>query len=547
LLHIAREINGLSGWAVDDCFTQDKDNLVISLNDGKRESFIVFICDGKYDSIYLQKSFGKSRSNAVSLLPDIEGDVLQSAEVVGKSRIIKIKFLHSTVFAVLFGGIHSNFLLLNSGGLVLDSFNSGQTKSGKNFKPPAETLMKITEFPRDTEIKSALAHSDYLFGNTYTNEVLSRINSEVTDENSDINPSLKINPKTKISELSDAEFREIIRHSELLKSQLENSHNFFVLEDSSHRKIMSPVKLIGYNLLSEYDSASEAVHRKTVSDYIDSKFKNEYSTIKSYLEKQKRKYDKAIENMQDLDSAKKRESEYRLWAEILMSQPNVRDKAGEKINLTDWDGLEHVIKLDPKLKLADNAKKYFDKAHSTNEDIRIRKERLPEMLSKQEAINNKLAELETVRHLKELSKFESGIKEATGRRVNSKKMTMEEKFRKFDLGEGYFLYAGKNASNNDELTMKFAKPNDVWLHARGSSGSHTVIRMDKEEKPPKAVLQKAAEITAYYSGARNAKYVPVIWTFKKYVRKPKGANVGSVIVAKETVIMAEPKLPEGEK
>jgi predicted ribosome quality control (RQC) complex YloA/Tae2 family protein len=68
--------------------------------------------------------------------------------------------------------------------------------------------------------------------------------------------------------------------------------------------------------------------------------------------------------------------------------------------------------------------------------------------------------------------------------------------------------------------------------------------MDKEEKPPKMVLQKAAEITAYYSGARNAKYVPVIWTYKKYVRKPKGANVGAVIVAKETVIMAEPKLPE---
>jgi predicted ribosome quality control (RQC) complex YloA/Tae2 family protein len=92
--------------------------------------------------------------------------------------------------------------------------------------------------------------------------------------------------------------------------------------------------------------------------------------------------------------------------------------------------------------------------------------------------------------------------------------------------------------------MKFAKPNDLWLHARGSAGSHAVLKMEKEEKPPKYILQKAASITAYYSQAKNAKYVPVAYTFKKYVRKPKGANPGSVVLSKEDVIMAEPKLPE---
>ncbi len=87
------------------------------------------------------------------------------------------------------------------------------------------------------------------------------------------------------------------------------------------------------------------------------------------------------------------------------------------------------------------------------------------------------------------------------------------------------------------------------MHARGSSGSHTVLRSPtgKEAKPPKYVLQAAASITAYYSKQKNAKYVPVAYTFKKYVHKPKGAAVGAVVMSREEVIMAEPKLPSGAK
>ena len=531
LLHTASEIESLAGWAVDECFTQDKDTLIVSLNDGKRECFIVFTADGKYDSIYLKHSFGKARRNATNLLQDLEGDVLQSAEVLGKSRIVCLKFLHSTVYAVLFGGVYSNFIILNSDDLIFDAFKKGLVDIGKPFEIPTQDEQTLDSFSPDTPIKSALANSNYLFGNTYTGEVFARL------ENT-------IDPKSLISELSTEQINSIIFQSEKLKIELENSEKFYVFENERGKKIMSPVYLKGYEFISEYDSVSEAIHRKNVSDLVEGEFKTEFTKIKNFLDKQERKLSKAIENMQDIDSAIQREAVYRLQAEVLMSNPRCRDKVGSEITTIDFSGNEIIIKLDPKLNLVENAKKYFDKAHSTNEDIKVRKIRLPEMLEKLEAVREKINELQKVKYIKELSRFESTIKQTTGKRVNTKKMTMEEKFRKYELGEGYVLYAGKNASNNDELTMKFANQNDVWLHARGSSGSHTIIRMDKEEKPPKQILQKAAEITAYYSGARNAKYVPVIWTFKKYVRKPKGANVGAVVVSKETVIMAEPKLPE---
>ncbi|MDQ1265677.1 MAG: hypothetical protein QG635_828, partial [Bacteroidota bacterium] len=93
-----------------------------------------------------------------------------------------------------------------------------------------------------------------------------------------------------------------------------------------------------------------------------------------------------------------------------------------------------------------------------------------------------------------------------------------------------------------ELTMKFAKPNDLWIHARGSGGYHAVLNLGKEQKPPKNILKRAAEITAYYSQARNAKYTPVAYCLKKFVHKPKGADPGSVVIGREETIMVEPKL-----
>ena len=93
------------------------------------------------------------------------------------------------------------------------------------------------------------------------------------------------------------------------------------------------------------------------------------------------------------------------------------------------------------------------------------------------------------------------------------------------------------------MTFGLGKPNDYWFHARGSSGSHAILKFNsKDEKPPKDVLKEAASITAYYSQQRNAKYVQVCYTQRKNVYKPKGSAPGAVVLKREEVIMVEPKL-----
>ncbi|HTX98773.1 MAG TPA: NFACT RNA binding domain-containing protein, partial [Bacteroidota bacterium] len=107
------------------------------------------------------------------------------------------------------------------------------------------------------------------------------------------------------------------------------------------------------------------------------------------------------------------------------------------------------------------------------------------------------------------------------------------------------VLAGKSSENNDELTLHVAKPHDLWFHARGSSGSHVVLRVSTGKgEPGKKAREQAAAIAAYYSKMKTAGLVPVAMTEKKYVRKPKGAKAGSVVLEREKVVFVRPGLPE---
>ena len=119
-------------------------------------------------------------------------------------------------------------------------------------------------------------------------------------------------------------------------------------------------------------------------------------------------------------------------------------------------------------------------------------------------------------------------------------------FRIFTVDGGFEVLAGKNSRNNDVLTLRNARPDDLWFHARGCSGSHVILRVASAAGVPgKRAKEQAAAIAAYYSRMRNASSVPVAMTERKYVRKPKGAPPGSVVIERERVIFAVPALPEG--
>lgn len=109
-------------------------------------------------------------------------------------------------------------------------------------------------------------------------------------------------------------------------------------------------------------------------------------------------------------------------------------------------------------------------------------------------------------------------------------------FRRFLSADGYQIFVGRNARENDDLTFGLAKSDDVWLHAQGTPGSHVVIRLEKGSEPPPDTLRDAATLALLYSDLKKSGKGDVIYTRRKWVKKSKGQVPGAVTVTQEKAI-----------
>jgi predicted ribosome quality control (RQC) complex YloA/Tae2 family protein len=111
-------------------------------------------------------------------------------------------------------------------------------------------------------------------------------------------------------------------------------------------------------------------------------------------------------------------------------------------------------------------------------------------------------------------------------------------FRRFVSADGLPIFVGRNAAENEELTFRMANSDDLWLHARGTPGSHVVVRLAKGADPPLETLCEAATLALLYSDLKKSGRGDVIYTKRKWVKKAKGQAAGAVIVTHEKTISA---------
>ena len=115
-------------------------------------------------------------------------------------------------------------------------------------------------------------------------------------------------------------------------------------------------------------------------------------------------------------------------------------------------------------------------------------------------------------------------------------------YRTLDV-DGFAVLVGKNDADNDRLTFEVAEPEDIWMHVSGYSGSHVVVRNPDKVTIPRPVLERAAELAAWYSKARDAGKVEVHVCRAADVSKPKGFADGKVMLARWSRLRVYPKGP----
>ncbi len=117
------------------------------------------------------------------------------------------------------------------------------------------------------------------------------------------------------------------------------------------------------------------------------------------------------------------------------------------------------------------------------------------------------------------------------------------KIKTFQSSTGQEILVGQDDESNDELSIRMAHPNDIWLHVIGTPGSHVLIRCgESKEKPDSATLKEAAGLAAWFSKMRKGGKVAVSYCPARMVGKPRGTKSGSVTIRGQKKIMVRPAL-----
>lgn len=261
-------------------------------------------------------------------------------------------------------------------------------------------------------------------------------------------------------------------------------------------------------------------------------------TIIKDLERRLRAVAKKMERLEEENAkAAAAEKQTRARADLLLAYATTVTRSVSRVVLPGFHGDDVVIDLDPTMTAIENAQRMYDEARKQE---RAQK-RIPGLIAQADRERGRLASLLERARAGELSTPD--LKEIAARPVAPPQQPHAERlpYRRYHTSGGLEVRVGRNAKSNDDLTLHHSSPRDIWLHARHVGGAHVVLRwQDAEANPPQRDLVEAAVLAAIHSGARTSKMVPVDYTRRKYVRKPRRSPPGTVMIERAKTVFVEP-------
>jgi len=246
----------------------------------------------------------------------------------------------------------------------------------------------------------------------------------------------------------------------------------------------------------------------------------------------------------DLDRAREAEGVSRKGELLKLVLPTLR-RGMASVEVEDiLFGTGDLVKipLDPTKKPSENLSFLFKKARRLERARQLAATRL-------QAKRQELSALESLSHCLESPDLDSaglaevhralGLLPSRTRRVGKTKRPAAPRlpYHRFETDRGQRILVGRGAADNDTLTLQIAKPHDLWLHAKGTKGSHVIVPLDRGADPTPEALVDGATLAAHFSDRRGASPVEVSYTHRRYVRKQKGFPPGMVSLIREKVIV----------
>lgn len=254
----------------------------------------------------------------------------------------------------------------------------------------------------------------------------------------------------------------------------------------------------------------------------------------------------------DLDRAREGLRD-RARADLLAAHLHEVRPGMESVDLPDFEGNVESITLDPALPAHANLDRWYRRAAKAERSVERIEERLTAASAESAAVARQLDALETL-PTESIESLDAWLDFADehGLDPRPRDTTATAQKRQVEERLPYWVFrhdewevrVGKNAADNDELTLRHSHLRDLWLHAQGVGGSHVVIRSGGRPVP-KAIVEDAARIAAWYSKSRTSGTVAVHVVERRYVRKGRKAPAGTVKLDRAETVFVEPGIPEG--
>lgn len=497
----------LNGFQLAECYLQNRYECILAFHDGKEEFFIKLNLYQEFTCLAFPKEFFKNKKGTYPVFKELIGLKVQDVRMHENDRSFHISFENEFSLMFKLYGSRSNLLLFYQNNCI-DLLNK---KLSADTEIDLGQTDKIVEQNFETFIN---AHGNL-------KKVFPAFDKGILEE---------LELKAYAQKTPEKQWKIIGEILEVLHRKI-----FFILEREAR------IVLSFFNrgkLLEESSSALEAANQFERWAGQRFYFEHEKQEALNHLQLKLKKTHLYLANVQQKLKELGEQIRYDEIANILMANLHQIPKHAQQVELFNfYTDSTIVIRLKKELSPQKNAENYYRKAKNQKLEIAELGKNIAVKQEELERLTRQYNELGKFTNLKDLRKYlkAQNLEQST----NTKEKKQENLFRRFEV-DGFEILIGKSAKNNDLLTQRYSFKEDLWLHARDVAGSHVLIKYKAGKIFPKRVIEKAAQLAAYYSKRRNDSLCPVIVTPKKFVRKPKGALEGQVIVEREEVLLVKP-------
>ncbi len=569
---IKDDLQGWIGSRIDRIHQPSRDELIISLRRVGGNIKLLICANSSNARIHFTKMAPKNPKTppmfCMLLRKHLSNGKLNSVDQVGLDRVINLEFetkndIGDTVIYVMsveIMGRHSNIILYNKKTkIILDAIkriddNLSKVRpvfpGEKYIFPPTQAKMDILQTDA-AEIVSKVCEKPNIFAYKALLDTIEGISPIVARE-----LALVTDDKA-VSEFNIDDKTVLFDKIRWLKNIVQNkSYDFTVLIDHNNPKDFSFIDIEQYGSVynkHKFKDGSELLDYFYVEKDAVLRAKQYSLNLVKYLQNTISRAKRTLDiRIKKLDSVKDRDY-YRQYGDLLSANLSILKKGQKEIKLENFydDNNMVTLKLDPEKTPVQNVQKYYkDYKKAANAQKKLKelifnaKTELYFLESELDLVLRTYNEEELKEIVNELREQNYYVKRADRTKVKTKSNKIVPLT--FKSSDGFIIWCGKNNKQNDLLTMKKARKDDIWLHTQKIHGSHVIIVTDGKEVPI-TTLEEAAIIAAYHSKGKNGAQIPVDYTKVKNVRKPNGAKPGMVIFDDYKTLFVNPDLYVIEK